>query len=448
MQNFMKSEFFRGRRKIFRSYMQEDSVAIFFSAPPQKRTNDLYYRYRQDSDFYYLSGLYEMLTSIVVLDRDREYFYFKKASEAEKIWEGRDIKSPEIEKYLGFQQGEIQEISHEEDFFKIVPKILKNKNLLYYDYAKVQRRDLKILEIFKDLETLSREKSNTYCSLKSPREILQKMRLIKTEEEINLLEKSSEITNFAFEEILQNKKEGLFEYEIEAMLTNKFRENNAHEAYIPIVASGKNACILHYTRNNNKLRKGEMLLIDAGAELGLMNTDVSRTMPVTKKFNPAQKDAYKIVLDAQEAAIASCKKNSTLEKVHETALLCLIQGLLDLKILKDKYILEQILTKEKNNKTTANSYKKYYMHKTSHWLGFDVHDTGPYLENGKSILLKENMVCTVEPGLYFPNEDENNPIKELRGSGIRIEDDILITKKSNKNLTENIIKDIDKIEEI
>jgi Xaa-Pro aminopeptidase len=264
------------------------------------------------------------------------------------------------------------------------------------------------------------------------------MRLIKEPWEIDQIKKAISISNKAHKAAMSFARPGILEYEVGATMEYIFKKNGGtHYAYESIVAGGDNANILHYTNNSEILKDGDLLLIDAGAEYNLYASDITRTFPINKKFSNTQKAAYEIVLTAQKAVIENSLPGRTLTENHQIALKILTQGLIDLKILKGS--LEENLEKE--------NYKTYYPHGTGHWLGLDVHDHNPYLEEDLSdIKFRPGMVFTVEPGLYLSKEDQNIP-SEFRGIGIRIEDDLLITDKGNINLSQEVPKEIKDVEE-
>ena len=281
--------------------------------------------------------------------------------------------------------------------------------------------------------------------------------MIKKDEELELLKESASIAKKAHDTAMQCIRPGLYEYEVEAMFLSEFRKSDAYEGYPSIVAAGNNACILHYTSNQSKLCDGDLILIDAGAEKNLMNTDVTRTFPVGKKWDPIAKEVYNIVLEAQNRAIAITCAGNTMHQIHKAALEVLIQGLVDLKVLHEHksvaIYMDEAAEIESLYKAKKISYmdtiekipyKSFYPHSTSHFLGLDVHDISGTYALDKHKALEENMVITVEPGLYFHKDNDKVPA-HLRGIGIRIEDDICIKKQKAWNVTEGIVKDVDKI---
>ena len=434
------------RRKNFRQKMKEDSVAIFFSAIPQVRNQDIFYPYRQDSNFYYLTGLEEE-NAILILNKEKETLYIEKRNSEKEIWDG-----PRLGIEGARQSLEIEDVKAHLNFDQDLEKILAGNQSFYYNFAFHHKRDEQILNHIKNLSQKKRMNKKAPQYLYRTDEILNKMRMYKSKGELSILKENVKITQAGFQSLLEKVRENMFEYEAEALLNYEFKRKNACHAYPPIVASGSQACILHYIKNEKKMKSQDLLLVDAGAEKSCLATDVTRTFPISSRFTPIQKDVYEIVLEAQKKAITAALPGSTLEKVHDSACQVLIQGLLFLKVLKGS--IEENFEKAKEIEKKGNAkeiqkipYKKYYMHKTSHWLGLDVHDVGEYYIEKEAVTLEESMVFTIEPGLYFSPKDTNIP-KELRGLGIRIEDDIYLENKKALVLTKDIPKEVVEIESL
>ena len=268
--------------------------------------------------------------------------------------------------------------------------------------------------------------------------LVHEMRLFKSKAEIDVMSKAAQVSTAAHERAMRVCRPGMTEYQIEAELLHEFiRAGCASAAYPSIVARGANACTLHYTSNSDRLRDRDLLLIDAGAEYELYASDITRTFPVGGRFSRAQRDVYSLVLAAQEAAIDTVAPGRTVDDVHMAAVRVLAEGLVDLGAVRGR--VKRILQKEK--------YKRFYMHRTGHWLGMDVHDVGDYRIDDQSRVLEPGMVMTVEPGLYIAPDDEKAP-KRLRGIGIRIEDDVVVTNAGREVLTSAAPKSIDEIESI
>ncbi len=452
MQNKTDRDIFCQRRKAFQKKMEANSIAIFFSASLQLRNNDVHYPFRQDSDFYYLTGFSEE-DSILVLFPDNEEIYLRPYDPEKEIWDGPRLGLENVFLELGISKG--KDITF---FYDNLENLLRGNKIFYYRFGLVTQRDNRILCCIRSLLEGRRHGVETPNCLISPSDILHEMRIIKSDWEIELLREISCITYEAHLCVIQESHAGMYEYELEAILEYEFRRKNARQAYPPIVAGGSNACILHYIKNHAKLKEDKLVLVDAGAEKSCMSTDVTRTFPVGSRFTSIQKDVYEIVLCAQEKAIEMCIPDKDLNNVHDAAVLILLEGLVSLGVLKgsSQSLFEEAKEiEEKGNKEAIQKipYRRYYMHRTSHWLGMDVHDVGRYYnKNHKTSIhlprkLEKGMVCTVEPGLYFSSQDETIS-EELRGIGIRIEDDICVKEKKALVLTATIPKKVEEIEDI
>ena len=441
---------FRQRRREFQKQMAPESVALFFSASPQMRSNDVSYPFRQDSDFFYLTAFSEE-NAVLILEPTKEILYVQPRDSHKETWEGVRLGPERVSDYLGI--GEAKDSSC---FFKDLEKILSAHRQLYYRFGLDKEHDQSIFSTARRLIASTRRNIYGPDQIISPESILHEMRMIKSPEEIELLKENAKITHRGHIRLFESTRPGMFEYELEAMLEYEFRRSGAVQAYPPIVASGANACILHYTQNRRQIQAGELILVDAAAEKHCLGTDLTRTFPVSAKFKPLQKEVYEIVLLAQKKAIECAVPGKTLDEVHNTATLTLIEGLIALKVLKgnaqkhfeDAQKIERTIEKTKDTqKREQVPYQRYFMHKTSHWLGMDVHDVGAYYHKGKARPLKKGMVCTIEPGLYFSADDASLPT-ELRGLGVRIEDDICIEDKKALVLTAATPKEVYELEEI
>ncbi len=458
---------FAQRRRQFQQQMAADSVALLFSATPLFQSRDVALSFRQEPDLYYLTG-FRQEKALLMLTPQSERLYLRRRDPKREIWEGRRLGIEEAA-----QQLEIDETRDIALFPSDLRDILMNRSLLYYRFGQEIDRDRQILGRARELFDDNRKREDGPHSIVLPDIILQEMRLIKSPEELELLKNCAEITGRAHSAVMQRARPNMLEYEIDAILKYELHRLNAAEAYPSIVASGANSCILHYGGKEGELKSGDLLLIDAGAEKNFMSADVTRTMPVNSSFTVAQRDLYQIVLEAQKKAVAASVAGSTMDAVHRTAVTVIIEGLIDLKILSGS-IEENWQRAENMTESTANervedmpenrnmpenrkktkkgrkeqiTYKRYFMHRTSHWLGMDVHDVGSYYCRGEPRKLKDGMVLTVEPGLYFSAKDETVPA-ELRSIGIRIEDDIVIEGDNPVNLTGSIPKESSQIEEL
>lgn len=472
----LSPKLFSQRRRAFQKRMAADSVALLFSAPIHYRNRDVSFPFRQDSDLYYLTGFNEE-EAILLLTPERERLYLRQRNPEREVWEGRRCGIEEARQAL-----QIEETADIALFWGELRKILRHSSLLYYRFGQESRRDQRLLATAWELFHQNRGGQSSPHTIVLPDTILQEMRLVKSPQELQLLQRSASITAAAHTAAMQRVKPDMYEYEVDALLKYEMQRLGALEAYPTIAASGPNACILHYTGKSRQLRPGELLLIDAGAEKDFLCADVTRTFPVGVSFSGAQRDLYQIVLEAQRRAIAASVAGSSMELVHRAAAAVVTQGLIDLSILQGSVEehLERVDAMERREKpggpfskrdrerspaelagadgagagrSSADesgaggllTYKRFFMHRTGHWLGMDVHDAGSYYQKGEPRKLVDGMVLTVEPGLYFSADEEAVP-EELRGIGIRIEDDIVVQQQSPINLTASIPKEIDDIE--
>ncbi len=425
----MSFEIYRERRIQFQRQMEPDSAAIFSSALSKIKSNDVAYPFRQDSDFFYLTGFDEE-DSILVLYSDRSILYLQALNPELEIWHGSRLGIERAAETLL-----IDEARDTTQFIQNISDLIKNKNTLYYFFGRSAEKDRSILGAADGYMRKSRANEWGPASIRHPSPLLHEMRMFKSPEEIEQIRVCSEITKAAHIAAMRKVQPGMFEYELEACLLYEFRRHGAVDAYPSIVAAGSNACTLHYIGNSSRIQKNDLIMIDAGAEKKYYNADVSRTFPAGKKFNSAQKDLYSIVLNVQKKAVAATVAGSNLNDIHMEAVLGLTEGMIDLGILSG--------SAEEN--IDNNNYKKYYMHRTGHWLGMDVHDAGSYRDGTQPRKLAPGMVMTVEPGLYLPLGDDSVP-EAFRGIGIRIEDDVLVGPEGPENLTASIPKEISDIE--
>ena len=425
------SIYFKRRKKLAR-LMQNNSIVILEAATEKTRNNDSLFRYRQCSNFYYLTG-YNLPNAVLFIIKKNNklisHFFTKKPNKHDEVWSGKLDNSSKICKTLSMDKcNYIDNINTHLDFY------LKNCLTVCHSLDKLSNLKQLIEDKTESLQKKYRQGAEYPSKIISLNKMLHKIRLIKSSEEISQIKKACDISVRAHKDLMKACRPGLNERQLEAGLIHEFRKSNASEAYTSIVASGKNACTLHYIQNNSTMKDGDLLLTDAAAEYMNYASDLTRTIPVNGKFTDTQKSIYNIVLDAQKNAIKKCKIGNNLANIHTEAIKILTRGLIKLGLLKGK--LENILKKE--------GYKKFYMHNTGHWMGLDVHDPCEYLEDKKPIKLKAGMIFTVEPGLYI--KADNSVPRKFHNIGIRIEDDILITKKGPIILTSGAPKDIDDIE--
>ena len=417
-----------------------DGVAILSNSVESSRNRDCNYPFRSDSYFHYLSGFPEPGAVIFLVggSQPKSIIFCKDKDKEKEIWDGYIYGPKEAAKKFLFDESySLDELN------QLAPKILKNHTANKSIYclspsklASTSPQDLAKIQAWAGKKTIKNE-------VKNLSHILDVMRQVKSDGEINIMQKSADIASKAHIYAMGITKPGKFEYQIEGEILNQFIQCGARNpAYSSIVASGKNACTLHYIENNSLLTAGDLLLIDAGCELHSYASDITRTYPINGKFSSPQKDIYQIVLDAQKAAINKVTPGNFFDDPHKAATNIIVDGLIDLNILKASR--DEAIEKE--------LYKEFFMHRTSHWLGLDVHDAGIYQEdssdNGGLLPIKfsPNNVLTVEPGCYI-NPSDNVP-EEFWGIGVRIEDDVIVQESGNKVLSINAPKEIEDLEAI
>ncbi len=424
-------EYARRRQDLMRQI--GDGIAVIPSAPISTRNGDVHYRYRADSDFYYLTGFNEP-EAVAVLAPGRkggEFLMFcRERDAAQEMWDGDRAGLDGAVSH--FKADDAFPIEDMED---ILPNLLENRSKVYCNLGRYPDFDKELLNWVNDTRTRKRSGITVPGELVDLGYFLQECRLIKRAPELKIMRKAAAISAEAHRRAMAQCKPGLFEYEIEAELEYAFRKGGAkYPAYPSIVAAGANACVLHYIQNSDRLRKGDLLLIDAGAEIDCYCADITRTFPVSGKFSGRQRAVYDIVLEAQLAAIDRVKPGADFNAPHEAAVRTIAAGLKDLNLLKGS--LDSIIER--------GSYRKFFVHRTSHWLGMDVHDVGEYRVNGAWRMLEPGMVLTIEPGIYIPAK-RGYP-KEWQGIGIRIEDDVLVTRNAPEVLTDEAPKAPEAIE--
>ena len=421
------------RRSQLMEITGDGSVVIARAAAPKIRNNDAYYGYRQDSDFLYLSGFSEPDAMMVLLPEGqggRSILFCRERDPHREMWDGAMAGTEGATVQYGFDEaypiGEME---------KRLPKLLRDRERVYYDLGKDPDFDQLLIGWMNDFRAKTRKKFHAPDEIIALDHSLHEMRLFKSRTEITAMRKSAKIAAAAHRRAMQVCKPGMNEAEIHAELLHTFTSNQCEASYIPIVGGGANACVLHYISNRDQLNDGDLLLIDAGAEYDGYASDITRTFPVNGKFNGAQKDLYELVLSANIKAIDEVRAGMPWEHVHETAVRIATEGMIDLGILKGS--LEEALEEE--------HFKDYYVHNTGHWLGLDVHDVGEYEIDGHSRVLEPGMVLTVEPGIYIP-ESATAVAEQWRGLGIRVEDDVVVTKDAAVVLSSDICKGMDEIE--
>jgi Xaa-Pro aminopeptidase len=427
----MQQEFSERRRRVLAAL--GDGMLIVPAAPVAIRNNDVEHEYRQDSDFFYLTG-YDEPDSVLVLSPSSEqpFVMFVRPRDPEReVWDGARAGVEGAVRDFG------ADVAHPiSELATKLPELMRNVKRVFYRLGFDRSFDDKILDAISQTRRRCRNGGTWPTEIVDSAVLLHELRLKKTEHELALMQRAAEITHEAHVLAMAASKPGMYEYEVEGLLRRVFRERGAERpAYAPIVGSGPNATVLHYRRSNRRMGDGDLLLIDAGCEYEYYACDVTRTFPVNGKFSPAQRAIYEIVLAAQLASIDVTKPGATLDEIHQASVRTIAAGLLELGILQGP--LEAILEEQR--------YKPYYMHRTSHYLGMDVHDVGAYHVGEKPRELATGTVITVEPGIYISASAGTVP-EEFRGIGIRIEDDVVVSADGNRVLTASIPKTVEDIE--
>ncbi len=427
---------FAARRKRLMDLMGSNSIAIVPAAIERIRNRDVEYYYRQDSDFYYLSGFDEARAVLVLMPgrEHGEYVMFCQEKDREKEqWTGYRV-GPEafVEQYSAddaFPIGDLDEI---------LPGLIEGTDRVYYSMGRDPEFDRQVMAWLNTIRAKTRSGATPPGEFVDLNHFLHDMRLYKSAAEVRVMREAGQISAEAHKKAMTICQPGMKEYELEAEIVNHFMKSGCRwEAYLSIVGSGSNACILHYTANRDVMKDGDLVLIDAGCELEYYAADITRTFPVNGKFSPEQAAIYNLVLKAQLASIATVKPGEHWNRANEVVIDIITAGLVELGLLEGD--VDELIEKE--------VYKAYYMHRAGHWLGMDVHDVGDYKVDGEWRLLEPGMVLTVEPGIYISPDDETVEAK-WRGIGVRIEDDVLVTKNGNEVMTADVPKHIDEIERL
>lgn len=429
----IKTAEFAKRRKHLMDMSDAESIFIIPAANERIRSKDTTYPFRQDSDFWYLTGLNEPV-AVLVLVPGRQHgasLMFCRERDADKeAWDG-----PRLGPEGAVSALQLDDSFPIADLDDILPSLLEGRSRVYYHYGRDPDFDIKLMGWINQVRAKKRLDVVPPHEFLELGHLLDELRLFKSKGEIALLRRSAEIAAQAQIAAMRATKSARYEYEVEAALQYVYRTNNAVAAYEPIVGSGANACVLHYRANNAPIKKGDLLLCDAGAEYALYASDITRTWPTNGRFSKPQRELYEIVLAAQSASIKAATLGAAYENIHRAAVEVLADGLLSLGLLKGSL----------KKAVETQAYKKFYRHKTGHWIGLDVHDVGEYKLAGASRQLEAGMVFTIEPGLYIPLGMAGVPEK-YQGIGIRIEDDILMTEKGAEVLTNGVPSSVDGIE--
>jgi len=423
---------YRERREKLAQQMSA-GVVVVPTAQERLRNRDSHYPFRHDSYFYYLSGFPEPEAVLVMLAgaSTKTILFCREKNLEREIWDGYRFGPDGAREAFGFDEAyPIDALD------AMMPKLLADQPNLFFDLGADASWDTRVVGWLNSVRGEARNGITAPGGIRDVRSLLDEMRLIKDGHELDIMRRAGQLSGGAHRRAMQATRPGRWEYEIEAELLHEFRRHGAqHPAYTSIVAGGANACVLHYVSNNAQLKDGDLLLIDAGCELDGYAADITRTFPVNGKFSAVQKDFYELVLAAQSAAMAKVKVGSHWNEPHEAALQVLVQGMLDFKL----------CTGSVEGVIESGDYKRFYMHKTGHWLGMDVHDAGEYKRGGEWRRLAPGMLLTVEPGFYV-RPDDKVP-EQFWNIGIRIEDDVRVTDVACEVLTNAAPRSVVDIEE-
>lgn len=430
----MDLSIFQRRRQDLMHQMGE-GIAILPTAPHQPRNGDVLFQYRADSDFYYLTHFPEPDALMVLVPGrpEGEYILFcREKDPLKEIWDGR-------------RQGIVGAVANYgadqafaiDDLESTLISLMENRDKVFTIMGRYPDFDSEIIHSVSEIRSKQRTGVHAPGEIVDLGHVLHEMRLIKRKEEVKIMRQAANISASAHIRAMRATRPGRFEYQVQAELECEFRLGGSEwPAYPSIVAGGENACILHYTENNCELKDGDLLLIDAGAEFDCYAADITRTFPVNGRFSDAQRAVYEIVLASQKAAMDAVAPDRPLIDYHEAAVEVLTDGMIDIGLLNG----------ERNELIESKAYNRFYMHRTGHWLGMDVHDVGDYKIDDDWRLLEPGMVLTVEPGIYIAAAEDVD--EKWHNIGIRIEDNVLVTRSGNENLTSKAPKEIDDIEHL
>lgn len=430
----MNSREYAKRRRALMRMVGKGGIAILPAAPARIRNRDVEYPYRQDSDFYYLTGFAEP-DAVLVLVPGRpqgEFIMFCRDQDpTREMWDGKRVTpAGAVSDYGADDAFPIDDID------EILPGMVEDRERVYYTMGAQPDFDSKLIGWVAEMRTRGRSGAHTPDEIIALDHLLHDLRLFKSRAEISAIKKSVKVAVAAHKRAMSLCRPDMYEYELEAEYMHEFKRNNLRPSYQAIVGGGANACVLHYVQNNEVLNDGDLVLADVGCEYDYYASDITRTWPVNGKFSPEQRQIYDIVLQAHAAAIEKVAPGRHWNEPHDAAVRVITKGLQRVGLLKGD--LRNLLGKEK--------YRKFFMHRTGHWLGMDVHDVGDYKVSDHWRLLEPGMVLTVEPGIYIP--DSRAIPGKWRGIGIRIEDDVLVTAKGNEVLSQALPTDPDEIEQL
>jgi Xaa-Pro aminopeptidase len=420
------------KRRVQLAKTLKQGIVIIPTAPEVTRNADAHYEFRWDSFFYYLTGFREPEAVLVITlgSKPKSILFCRDKNIEREIWDGFRYGPAVAQQAFGVDAA--YSISALDD---MLPNLIANQPCIHTPLGVEGNWDSRVAGWLNAVRGKSRAGVTAPKEIHDLHAVVAEQRLIKDDHEIALMRRAAVISSEAHRRAMRVARPGLYEFAVEAELMHEFIKSGARQAaYGSIVATGANACVLHYSQNNAVIKAGDLMLIDAGCEFESYAADITRTFPVSGKFSGPQKAIYELVLASQLASIKAVKPGAEFNKYHDVATKVLAQGLIDLKLCKGS--LDSVLERE--------TYKQFYMHRTGHWLGLDVHDAGAYKHNGKSVKLQAGMVLTVEPGLYF--RPAANVPKQFWDIGVRIEDDVLVTKTSNDVLTKSCPKTVADVE--
>ena len=429
----MDNTIYKNRRNNLEKSLPENSVLLIPGADMQYRNADSAYAFRQDSSFYYFSGFSEPASLIAIVNNKEgisSIVFVQPKDKLKEIWDGnRAGPIGAVDEFLFDKAYDNTQID------TMMPDILSGSSQVLYAIGKKSGFDQKVIDW--STNASSKDRHSKSINIIDASSLIGNARLIKDEHEINLIRKACNISAEAHIEAMKNVKDVSSEQDIEGLYINEFSKRGGRfQAYTPIVAGGENACTLHYVENNQKLKKSDLLLVDAGCEYEMYASDITRTFPINGKFSEEQLKIYEIVLEAMNAAIDNVKPGNDIMKPQEISEKVITKGLVGLGLLDG----------DPDELHKKGAFKDFYMHKIGHWLGLDVHDAGDYMEGENYMKFKPGMITTIEPGIYISSSLDVDD--KWKGIGIRIEDDILVTKNGNENLTKKVPSDPAEIESL
>lgn len=429
----MDNAIYKSRRINLSETLPKNSVLLIPGANTQYRNADSAYAFRQDSNFYYLSGFCEPDSLMAIINNDdgiNSVIFVPPKDKLKEIWDGhRAGPIGAVKEFLFDKAYDNSEIDN------MMPEILFGCDQVLYPIGKKNGFDQKVIDW--TTEASSKDRHSKSINILDASSTIGNARLIKDDHEISLIKKACDISAEAHIEAMKNVKNAESEQSIESLYVYEFSKRGGRfPAYTPIVAGGENACVLHYIENNKKLNKNELLLVDAGCEYEMYASDITRTYPISGKFSKEQLEIYKIVLDAMNAAIDKVKEGNNIMEPQQISEKIITNGLVELGLLHG----------DPEDLHKKGAFKDFYMHKIGHWLGLDVHDAGDYMEGDDFMKFKPGMITTIEPGIYISRSMDVDD--KWKGIGIRIEDDILVTKDGNENLTKKVPSDPAEIESL